>query len=207
MEETAAMMLEIAKTAQSNASLASSAASQFTAASESTVQAQSAMAQMIGAVSEINDSGQKISKIIHVMDEIALKTNLLALNAAVEAAHAGVHGRGFAVVAAEVRSLAQRSAEAAKDITALITDSASKGVAGKNLAIRSGEALGQITRHMHEVSALVSNISLESNQQHQAIEGATRSMSAIDKTMQQNAAEVAHLREVVGYFKVEASYR
>jgi len=207
IEETAAAMHEIAKTAQSNASFASTAAARFTTASERTVQAQSAMEQMINAVSDINESGQKISKIIHVMDEIALKTNLLALNAAVEAAHAGDHGRGFAVVAAEVRSLAQRSAEAAKDITALISDSASKGEAGKSLAVRSGEVLGEITKHMQEVSTLVNNISAESNQQHHAIEGATRSMSAIDKTMQQNAAEVAHLREVVGYFKVEASYR
>ena len=204
IEETAAAMQGIASTAHQNASLASDAATRFSQASESANHGRAAMKQMIIAVTDINESSRKIAKIIHVMDEIALKTNLLALNAAVEAAHAGDHGRGFAVVAGEVRSLAQRSAEAAKDIAGLIEESVTKAEGGKNLAVRSGEILEEIGNHMLQVSELVSTIASGSQEQRQAIEGATRSISMIDQTMQLNSREVTHLRDVVSYFRTDS---
>lgn len=204
IEETAVAMHQILESSQRNAQLSSDAAERFTMAKTSASQGLEAMNQMIVAVTDINDSSHKISKIIHVMDEIALKTNLLALNAAVEAAHAGEQGKGFAVVAAEVRSLAQRSAEAAKDINTLIADSVQKAEGGKSLAQQSGNALADITNQMEQVSQMVRDISDGSSMQRQAIEGANRSISAINKTMQQNSQQVARLREVVGYFKVGA---
>ena len=204
IEETAISMHQILESSQRNAQLSSDAAERFTLAKASASQGLAAMNQMIGAVTDINDSSQKISKIIHVMDEIALKTNLLALNAAVEAAHAGEQGKGFAVVAAEVRSLAQRSAEAAKDINALIADSVQKAEGGKGLAQQSGNALADITNQLEQVSQMVRDISDGSSIQKQAIEGANKSISAINKTMQQNSQQVGRLREVAGYFKVGA---
>ena len=160
------------------------------------------MGQMIEAVTAINGSSQQISKIIHVMDEIAIKTNLLALNAAVEAAHAGDHGKGFAVVASEVRNLAQSSGEAAKDISNLIADSVQKSETGKNLAEQSGQVLGDITEQMEQVNKMLLDIAEGSRSQREAIEGVNKSITAIDKTMQQNSEQVGHLREVVSYFKV-----
>ena len=205
IEETAVAMHQILESSQTNAQLSSDAAERFTLAKASATQGLAAMNQMIGAVTDINDSSRKISKIIHVMDEIALKTNLLALNAAVEAAHAGDQGKGFAVVAAEVRSLALRSAEAAKDINALIADSVQKAEGGKTLAQQSGDALADITDQMEQVSQMVRDISDGSSLQRKAIEGANKSISAINQTMQQNAQQVGRLREVVGYFKVGVS--
>lgn len=203
IEETAVAMHQILESSQRNAQLSSDAAERFSLAKNSAGLALAAMNQMIVAVTDINDSSHKISKIIHVMDEIALKTNLLALNAAVEAAHAGEQGKGFAVVAAEVRSLAQRSAEAAKDINTLIADSVQKAAGGKSLAEQSGSALADITNQMEQVSQMVRDISDGSSMQRQAIEGANKSISAINKTMQQNSQQVVRLREVAGYFKVD----
>jgi methyl-accepting chemotaxis protein len=202
IEETAVAMRQLLESSERNAQLASDAARSFSIAKGSADQGKLAMEQMISAVTAISASSLKISKIIHVMDEVALKTNLLALNAAVEAAHAGEHGKGFAVVAAEVRSLAQSSAEAAKDITNLIADSVQKSESGKKLAEQSGHFLTEITDHLDHVSAMVRNISEGSTMQRQAIEGATQSITVIDKTMQQNSEQVGHLRQVVSYFKV-----
>lgn len=206
IEETAVAMRQLLESSERNAQLASDAAHSFTIAKGSADQGRQAMQQMIAAVTAISGSSQKISKIIHVMDEISLKTNLLALNAAVEAAHAGEQGKGFAVVAAEVRSLAQSSAEAAKDITNLIADSVQKSESGKNLAEQSGQLLTEITNHMDRVSQMVRNISDVSSMQRQAIEGATKSITVINKTMQQNTEQVSRLRHVVSYFKVGAHH-
>jgi len=202
VEETAAAMARIAEAAESNASLAERAAEEFNVAQVSAVEGREAVEKMVQAVSEINESSQKISQIIHVMDEIALQTNLLALNAAVEAAHAGEEGKGFAVVASEVRSLAQRSAEAAKEIAVLIEESVNRAKAGRELAGSSGEALADMARRVEQVSSLVNSISEASRRQKEAMRDATIAISAIDQTMQQNAREVVSLKKAVSYFRV-----
>jgi methyl-accepting chemotaxis protein len=202
IEETAETMSKIAQAAESNASLAARAAAEFSEAHSSALHGREAVAKMVQAVTEIDESSKRISQIIHVMDEIALQTNLLALNAAVEAAHAGEEGKGFAVVASEVRSLAQRSAEAAKEIASLIEDSVAKAQAGRDLAQRSGDALDDMARRVDQVSGLVNSISRDSKEQKEAMKGATVAISAIDQTMQQNAEGVSGLRQTVAYFRV-----
>jgi Carboxylesterase family/Methyl-accepting chemotaxis protein (MCP) signalling domain len=191
---------QIAKSAEANASLAESVASQFSAAQSSAANGRRSVERMVEAVSDIHVSSQKIAQIVHVMDEIALQTNLLALNAAVEAAHAGEHGKGFGVVADEVRSLAHRSAEAAKDIEALIADSVRKADDGKALAAQSGESLSEMTKRVDEVSDLVKQIAKSSQQQREAIHGANSSISLIDRTMQQNMEELNRLHNDVAFF-------
>jgi len=202
IEETAAAMTQIAKSAEVNASLAASVASQFSAAQSSAANGRSSVARMVQAVSDIHVSSQKIAQIVHVMDEIALQTNLLALNAAVEAAHAGEQGKGFGVVADEVRSLAHRSAEAAKDIEALIAESVQKANAGRELASQSGESLSEMAQRVDEVSELVKKIAKSSQEQREAMRGANSSISLIDRTMQQNMEELNRLREDVAFFHV-----
>ena len=202
VEETAEAMTTIAQAAESNASLAADAATQSAKAHSTAQRGREAVSRMVQAVSEINESSLKISQIVHVMDEIALQTNLLALNAAVEAAHAGEEGKGFAVVASEVRRLAQRSAEAAKEIAGLIEDSTHKAGVGRELATRSGDALEEMAESVNRVNDLIGDIARGSNEQKEAMRGATVAISAIDRTMQQNAQEVGTLREAVSYFRV-----
>jgi len=204
IEETSSAMQQIAAAAEQNADLAGDAARRFDAANQSAAGGRQAVDELVAAVNQIDESGRKISKIIHVMDEIALQTNLLALNAAVEAAHAGEEGKGFAVVATEVRNLAQRSAEAAKDITALIADSSQKSAAGRELAARAGRALEDMQRHGEEVDAMIKSIASGSREQRESMEGATRSITAIDRTMRQNVEEVTRLRELVSFFRTGA---
>jgi methyl-accepting chemotaxis protein len=195
-------MTQIAKSAETNAWLADSMASKFAAAQAGAANGRRSVERMVEAVSDIHVSSQKIAHIVHVMDEIALQTNLLALNAAVEAAHAGERGMGFGVVADEVRSLARRSAEAAKDIEALISESVEKARAGKNLAAQSGESLAEMTTRVDEVSELVKQIATSSQQQREAMRGAHSSISLIDRTMQQNMKELNKLHQDVAFFQV-----
>jgi methyl-accepting chemotaxis protein len=144
----------------------------------------------VDAMSGINDSAKKIADIIGVIDEIAFQTNLLALNAAVEAARAGEQGRGFAVVASEVRSLAGRSATAAKEIKTLIEDSVRKVEDGSGLVTRSGRTLGEIVTSVKKVSDIVAEIAAASREQSSGIEQVNRAVVQMDELTQQNAALV-----------------
>jgi methyl-accepting chemotaxis protein len=202
IESTAAAMQQISAAAEQNATVAAEAAREFESAQESSAEGKHAATRMSEAVNEINEGSRRISQIIHVMDEIAFQTNLLALNAAVEAAHAGDEGKGFAVVAAEVRALAQRSAEAAKDITGLIKTSVERAAAGKDLASKSGQSLEEIAQNVARVSAMMRRIADGSNEQKQAMRDAKEAITRIDHTMQENAQDVRHLTEVVSYFRI-----
>ncbi len=142
----------------------------------------------VDAMKQIEESSRKISEITHIIEDIAFQTNLLALNAAVEAARAGDAGKGFAVVAAEVRVLAQRSSEAAKDIGQLITSSNQQILGGVKLVHASGETLGEIVRASGDVTATVVEVSSASTEQSRGIEEMSRTVARLDEMTQQNAA-------------------
>jgi methyl-accepting chemotaxis protein len=144
----------------------------------------------VAAMTAIEESAQKISQIIGVIDEIAFQTNLLALNAGVEAARAGDAGRGFAVVASEVRALAQRSADAAKEIKTLISFSSAQVVSGVNLVGKSGDSLNRIIGRVGEIDALIAEISASAQEQATALGQVNSAVNHMDQVTQQNAAMV-----------------
>lgn len=159
---------------------------------------QNVVAKAVGAIERIESSSLRISEIVGVIDEIAFQTNLLALNAAVEAARAGDAGKGFAVVASEVRSLAQRSAQAAKDIKGLIATSNGQVAEGVGLVRATGETLGRIVAAVSKVSATVAEISAVSAEQARGMAGMSRSVSQVDKGIRQNADLAGHGVEAAG---------
>jgi methyl-accepting chemotaxis protein len=190
LEETSASMEEIAATVKKNAENAQAANQAATATHDVASRGGQVVAQAVEAMSRIEDSSRSISDIIGVIDEIARQTNLLALNAAVEAARAGDAGRGFAVVASEVRSLAQRSSQAAKDIKDLIVNSSSQVKGGVELVNRAGAALNEITESIKQVADLVSDIASASMEQATGIEQVNKALTQMDEATQQNSALV-----------------
>jgi methyl-accepting chemotaxis protein len=190
LEETSASMDQIAATVKKNAENAQAANQSASSTREVADRGGRVVAQAVEAMARIEDSSRKISDIIGVIDEIARQTNLLALNAAVEAARAGDAGRGFAVVASEVRSLAQRSSQAAKDIKDLITSSNGQVTEGVQLVNRAGGSLSEIVEAINKVAGIVSDIASASLEQSTGIEQVNRALNQMDEATQQNSALV-----------------
>ncbi len=190
LEETASSMEELNGTVQQNSDNAKQANVLAAKAAEVAVSGGQLIDQVVTTMASINDSAQQISDIIGVIDGIAFQTNILALNAAVEAARAGEQGRGFAVVAAEVRTLAQRSANAAKDIKALISDSVNKIRSGNELVDRSGSTMKDVVTSIKRVNDIMAEIAAASVQQASGIDEISRAVNQMDEMTQQNASLV-----------------
>jgi methyl-accepting chemotaxis protein len=188
LEETSSALEEMAAMTRTNAGNAKEANELAGQARQAAQEGDQTMVQLNAAMTGINESSDKISKIIKVIEEIAFQTNLLALNAAVEAARAGEHGKGFAVVADEVRNLAQRCAQAAKETTGLIEDAVNKSQQGTRVATEVGKALTTIVGQAAKVSDLISGISKASDEQAQGVDQVNVAVSQMDKVTQQNAS-------------------
>ncbi|MBC3873766.1 methyl-accepting chemotaxis protein [Undibacterium flavidum] len=190
LEETASSMEELTSTVRQNADNAKQANQMVVSASDYAVKGGQVVAQVVDTMGSIKESSRKIVDIIGVIDGIAFQTNILALNAAVEAARAGEQGRGFAVVASEVRSLAQRSAAAAKEIKELIGDSVEKVDAGGRLVDETGQTMNQIVTAVKQVADIMSEIAAASAEQSSGIEQVNIAITQMDEVTQQNAALV-----------------
>ncbi|MCL1560090.1 methyl-accepting chemotaxis protein [Xanthomonas nasturtii] len=218
LEETAASMEELTSTVKQNAEHASQANQLAIGAAAVASQGGAVVANVVTTMADIQGSSKKIAEIISVIDGIAFQTNILALNAAVEAARAGEQGRGFAVVASEVRTLAQRSASAAKEIKHLIDDSVSKVTQGATLVDQAGTTMAEIVASVQRVTNIMGEISSASQEQYAGIEQVNQTVTQMDETTQQNAAlveeataaarameeQAQQLTEAVAVFKVAA---
>jgi methyl-accepting chemotaxis protein len=219
LEQTSAAMEEISSTARRNAENAQHASRSVGGACELAERSGQVVANTVEAMARIKQSSGKIADIIGLIDEIARQTNLLALNAAVEAARAGDAGRGFAVVAAEVRNLAQRSSQAAKDIAQLIMNSNSQVQDGVDLVNESGESLSGIVTSIKDVAAIVSEIASASSEQSNGIGQINKALAQMDQITQQNSAlveqsaatakmletQAAAMSEQAGTFRISAT--
>jgi aerotaxis receptor len=190
LQETAASMEQMTATVRQNAETSSQANQLSGSASEAASRGGLAVAQVVSTMSQITESSRKINDIIGVIDGIAFQTNILALNAAVEAARAGEQGRGFAVVAGEVRNLAQRSAEAAKEIKGLIGASVDKVEAGTRLVDDAGKTMDEIVSQVRRVSDLINEISAATTEQSGGIQQVSQAVGHLDQVTQQNSALV-----------------
>ena len=216
LEETAASVEELTGTVKENADHARQANQLAASASSVAQKSGEVVGKVIETMTSINDSSNKIVDIISVIDGIAFQTNILALNAAVEAARAGEQGRGFAVVATEVRSLAQRSAAAAKEIKLLIDDSVGKVAAGSKLVDEAGATMEQVVDSVRRVTAIMADISVATTEQSDGIAQVNQALAQMDGVTQQNAAlveeaaaaaeslqdQASHLADVVSVFKL-----
>jgi aerotaxis receptor len=190
LEETAASMEELTSTVRQNADNARQANQLVQNASSVAARGGAVVGNVVETMGSISDSSRKIADIIGVIDGIAFQTNILALNAAVEAARAGEQGRGFAVVAAEVRSLAQRSAAAAKEIKGLITDSVGRVESGAKLVEEAGRTMGEVVQAVDRVTAIMADITAASQEQSAGIDQVSQAVNQLDQITQQNAALV-----------------
>ena len=204
LEETAAALDEITATVKRSAEGAKQAFGAATTAKADAQRSGEVVREAVAAMSEIEQSSGKISQIIGVIDEIAFQTNLLALNAGVEAARAGEAGRGFAVVASEVRALAQRSADAAKEIKALISASSAQVGAGVRLVGETGQALVGIVERVTEIDGLIAEIALSSQEQATGLAQVNTAVNQMDQVTQQNAAMVEEATAAASNLRSEA---
>jgi methyl-accepting chemotaxis protein len=220
LENTASSMQELTSTVNQNAANARQANQLAMSASEVAVKGGAVVSQVVDTMESINTSSKKIVDIIGVIDGIAFQTNILALNAAVEAARAGEQGRGFAVVAAEVRSLAQRSAAAAKEIKTLIDDSVDKVGTGSAQVNQAGKTMTEIVDSIRHVTDIMGSIAAASVEQSVGIERVNAAIGEMDNVTHQNAAlveeaaaaaqslqdQAGHLEQVVSIFKLDGMH-
>jgi len=217
LQETAASMEQLTSNVKQSADAARQANQLAASAAEVAQRGGAVVGQVVSTMDEINNSSKKIADIIGVIDGIAFQTNILALNAAVEAARAGEQGRGFAVVASEVRSLAQRSAGAAKEIKALINSSVERVEAGSKLVGDAGSTMAEIVASVQRVSDIINEITAATSEQSDGIGQVNVAVTQLDQMTQQNAAlveqsaaaaeslkaQAAHLAQAVGTFRIE----
>lgn len=204
LEETAASMEELSSTVNKNADSARQANQLAMNASTVAMQGGEVVSQVVETMKEINASSRKISDIISVIDGIAFQTNILALNAAVEAARAGEQGRGFAVVASEVRSLAGRSADAAKEIKSLINASVERVEQGTDLVDKAGSTMTEVVNSIRRVTGIMAEISVASSEQATGVAQVGEAVNQMDQVTQQNAALVEEMAAAASSLKTQA---
>ncbi|CAG9238899.1 Methyl-accepting chemotaxis protein II [Paraburkholderia tropica] len=219
LQESAASMEELTSTVRQNAENAAQGDRLAAGASEVAIKGGEVVGRVVETMGHITNSAEKMADIISVIEGIAFQTNILALNAAVEAARAGEQGRGFAVVAGEVRSLAQRSAAAAREIKGLIDDSVGTVKRGGELVSEAGSTIREVVTSVRRVTDLMGEISSASNEQHKGIEQVNQAVTQMDEVTQQNAAlveqaaaaaqsmagQAATLKELVSFFRVSSA--
>lgn len=204
LEQTAASMQELGTRVRQNAESADQANQLAASASQAAAEGGAVVAEVVATMQGINESSRKIGDIISVIDGIAFQTNILALNAAVEAARAGEQGRGFAVVASEVRSLAGRSAEAAKEISSLIHASVERVELGTALVDKAGETMAGVVGHIRSVTDIMGEITAASGEQSNAVSQVSEAMAHMDQATQQNATLVEEMAAAANSLKGQA---